>query len=136
MPETDTIPVSASTVSTGKGIRYIGNHCYAYSGNITDPSSGTAGSTALDFTTGAGYIIARVSILSDEVGGAGLYTRIELNGVSVFRLNLDSSSSGGFQFDNPFYMLIPPLTRFVLLVGANASVDFTAMITGRVYGAV
>ena len=34
MPETDTIPVSASVASTGLGIRYIGEHCYAYSGTI------------------------------------------------------------------------------------------------------
>jgi len=134
MAEAEGIPPTASVASVGPGIRYIGNHCYAYSGNITDASSGTAGSTALDFTTGAGYIQARVSIVSDEVSTAALYSKIELNGVNVFRLNIDSSSSGGFQFDNPFYMLIPPFTRFHLLVGANASVDFTAMITGRVYG--
>jgi hypothetical protein len=135
MAEAEGIPPTASVASVGPGIRYIGkNHCYAYSGVITDTGSGSAAATALDFTTGGGYIRARVTILSDETGGAGLYTKIELNGLNVFRLNIDSSSSAGVQFDNPFYMLIPPFTRFHLYVGANATVDFTAMISGRVYG--
>ena len=34
MPETDTIPVSASVASTGTGIRYIGDNAYAISGQI------------------------------------------------------------------------------------------------------
>ena len=127
-------PTSDLFAGPGLGIRYIGEHCYAYSGTVTDSSSGTAASVCLDFHTGAEYIEARVSILSDEVGGAGLYTRIELNGEVVFRQNIDSSSSGGHQYDNPFYMIIPPTTHFKLLVGANADVDFTAMLSGRVYG--
>ena len=56
MPETDTIPVSASVASTGPGIRYIGDHAYAYSGVITVNNTTT---TLLDFTTGVGYIVAK-----------------------------------------------------------------------------
>ena len=55
MPETDTIPVSASIASTGKGIRYIGSHAYAYSGSVGVDNNET---TLLEFTTGAGYITA------------------------------------------------------------------------------
>ena len=125
----------ASVVQSGKGIRYIGDHAYAYSGSVTDTDSGSPETTVLDFISGSGYIDARVSILSDESGAAALYTQIELNDVPVFILYGDASAVGSFQFDNPFYMLIPPFTRFHLKVGANATVVFTAMITGRVYGA-
>ena len=135
MTEADVIQPSASIASTGKGIRYIGNHCYAYSGLITDNDSGYAAITALDFTSGSGYIDAKLSILSDEYAGAVLLTEIQLNEHPVVRLNLDASGAGSYQFDNPFYLLIPPFTHFVLKVGANSTVIFTAMITGRVYGA-
>ena len=53
MPETDTIPVSASVASTGKGIRYVGTHAYAYSGSVGVDNNET---TLLEFTTGTGYI--------------------------------------------------------------------------------
>ena len=65
MPETDTIPVSASVASTGPGIRYIGDYAYAYSGLIeTDNTI----SNLLDFTTGAGIIQGRVQFNIDETG--------------------------------------------------------------------
>ena len=54
MPETDTIPVSAGIASTGKGIRYIGDHCYAYSGTF---QAATSAATMLSFTTGSGFIV-------------------------------------------------------------------------------
>ena len=56
MPETDTIPVSASIASTGKGIRYIGDHAYAYSGAVALDNT-TDENTYLEFTSGSGYIV-------------------------------------------------------------------------------
>ena len=58
MPETDTIPVSASVASTGKGIRYIGDYAYAYSGKIVINNETV---DFLDFTSGAGYIVAKLT---------------------------------------------------------------------------
>jgi len=129
-------PTNDLFAGTGLGLSYIGkDHCYAYSGLITDNDSGSPQISLLDFTSGSGFIDARLSILSDEVGGQSLYTLIELNDIGVFRLDGDSSGIGSFQFDNPFYMIIPPFTRFHLKVGSNSTVVFSAMITGRVYGA-
>jgi len=130
------------TTTTGRGLAVTspkliytedGKHCYAYSGLITDNDSGSPEITLLDFTTKSGYIDLRLSILSDETGAAALYTLIELNGVGVFRLDGDASGIGSFQFDNPFYMIIPPFTRFHLKVGSNSTVVFSAMVTGSVY---
>ena len=53
MPETDTIPVSASVASTGLGIRYIGDWAFALSGIIGVTNSET---TLLEFNSGAGLI--------------------------------------------------------------------------------
>jgi len=124
---------TGGTAGVGKGLNYVGEHVYAYSGIVTDAASGTASVSALDFRTGSGYIIAKLSILSDETGSAGLYTKIELNGENIFRLNIDATASGAHQFDNPFRLLIPAYSRFHLYVGSNDTVDFTAFIVGRVY---
>jgi len=126
---------NAQFASAGKGLSILGQHCYAYSGLITDNDSGSPTNTLLDFTTGDGYIDMRLSILSDETATAALYTLIELNGIGVFRLDGDASGIGSFQFDNPFYMIIPPFTHFHLKVGSNSTVVFSAMLTGRVYDA-
>ena len=56
MPETDTIPVSASVASTGTGIRYIGDYAYAYSGVISVVDGNET--ELLGFTTGSGVIVA------------------------------------------------------------------------------
>ena len=67
MPETDTIPVSASIASTGTGIRYIGDYAYAYSGIVQASGSDT---TALDFTTGSGVIVGvgYPTVNADQMG--------------------------------------------------------------------
>jgi len=129
-------PASGSSV-VGRGLSIIGppgkQHCYAFSGLITDNDSGSPQITLLDFTSGSAYIDAKLSILSDETGGQALYTLIELNDIGVFRLDGDASGIGSFQFDNPFHMIIPPFTRFHLKVGSNSTVVFSAMISGRVH---
>ena len=61
MPETDTIPVSASVASTGKGIRYIGDYAWALSGDIA--TSSTAYIEHLAFTTGSGFIVAEFNLI-------------------------------------------------------------------------
>ena len=63
MPETDTIPVSASVASTGKGIRYIGNHAYAYSGIVAVDTNLT---TLLDFSVDNNYIISKFQPFYDD----------------------------------------------------------------------
>ena len=68
MPETDVIPTSASVASTGPGIRYIGDHCYAMSGAITSTGSATGADTSyLNFVTGTGYIVAKIIWINDKL---------------------------------------------------------------------
>jgi len=46
---------------TGTGLTYVGDHCYAYSGEITSGTSGD--STMLDFSTGANSYIVGYSLV-------------------------------------------------------------------------
>jgi len=137
MPHTDVIPTSASTASTGLGIRYVGQHCYAISGTVTTASGAGAATTALlDFTTGSGYIVATVAAQNDETGGGTTYFSVKFNGGKVIDARWDSSSSAGIILDFPFPLVIPPLTRVEVLCGVGSGTNvFTSQIVGRVYGA-
>ena len=139
MPETDTIPVSASVASTGKGIRYIGDHCYAYSGLITTSAGNYV--TALDFTSGAGYIASHLELYVDDttpIGQNDAYGfKIEINGLTVCKLELDDRATPRTrQPHNDINFIIPPLSHVVIsLYAESAETNFgTFMLSGRVYG--
>ena len=140
MPETDTIPVSASVASVGKGIRYIGQHCYAYSGPI---EASTASPTALEFTSGSGFILADVIYsgcfnFTDPDNGLRGICVVQFNGVEVAATLTDSDAGNLNTGGVPMRILIPPLTTVLITVDANdnsASLHSTVALTGRVYGA-
>ena len=135
MTEADVIQPSASTASTGLGIRYIGQHCYAYSGEIF--VSGAGVTTGLEFTSGAGYIVAEFTATSDEIGGAQIFVDVLMNGVNVYALTWDvsgGSTTMGGMF--PIPIIIPPFTEIKTTQNTNTGDEtFTHLLTGRVYGA-
>ena len=137
MPHTDTTPVSASVASAGKSIRYIGNHVYANSGEVTVTN---AVGTLLEFVSGTGYIPAFWEVSYTQANGAVasedyafyLYFNDEL----IFSAGVNSSSSGAIR--NPLQILIPPFTK--VNISAQNQTGTTghlcyAILTGRVYGA-
>ena len=87
------IQPGASIAATGLGIRYIGEHCYAMSGSVTDAGSGSAATSCLDFTTGSGYIIATIAYASNSASTAqDEYIDISYNGQSVWAPRYTSST--------------------------------------------
>lgn len=139
MPHTDTIPVSAGIASTGEGIRYIGEHCYAYSGLYT--ASTTDNRIVLDFTTGSGYIIGRIQVNAAVDDDSGLYAMsfsiIKFNDVGIAILATSNSAIDG---PSVVYqpVVIPPLTRVTATLdneGTAADQYGSVTLTGRVYGA-
>ena len=141
MTEADDIQPSASIASPGLGIRYIGEHCYAFSGGV---GASTSEQTVLDFTTGSGYIVATLTMTGPiRMGTAQIhagYTR-------GYQLDLNSQTAGLYKVESvsedmpseiEVQILIPPFTHVVLSCVDNdthASYLGTANITGRVYGA-
>ena len=139
MPHTDTTPVSASIASTGKGIRYIGRHCYAFSGEIIVANATV---TCLDFTSGAGYIMADFiqSINASAIDQGQLFGfTIELNGVEVCKFEEHVRSMAGQEYIGlqKYEFLIPPLTHVTTKAYTDDSSNnpFFHTLTGRVYGA-
>jgi len=139
MPHTDVIPTSASTASTGLGIRYIGQHCYAFSGAF---GAATSTQTMFDFTSGSGYIVATLTMTAPVKMadiGLGYYRgwQLDFNSQTVGLYKAESSTE-----DMPTFIevqiLIPPFTAVVFTCidgGDNPTALGTANITGRVYGA-
>ena len=140
MTEADVIQPSASTASTGKGIRYIGNHVYAYSG--FQPAS-TAGNLVFEFTTGAGYIVgtfqfnAFIETQGDPTNGAIGSALIKFNGERVILLKTSGASETMPAFATS-EVIIPPFTDIVVYLDASeitATEEASINLTGRVYGA-
>ena len=138
MTEADVQP-SASIASVGKGIRYIGNRAYAYSGEF-----GTASTefTVLDFTTGSGYILgeftfnAAVRMALVDVGAICAFS-LQFNDEVISKVKIDTNDkdmqSQGYQ-----RVVIPPYTKVLVSVNCSedtASEKITVTFTGRVYGA-
>jgi len=137
MPETDAIPVSASIASTGKSIRYIGDHCYAYSGLY---AAAIAPVTILDFTTGSGMIVGEFELhgfVDDDAPGSrsSATAQINFNGEGIAIIATVAYRSPMF---DQLKVIIPPFTVVsVSLDAENDSPDRWGAITltGRVYGA-
>ena len=130
MPETDVIPTSASVASTGKGIRYIGDYAYAYSGIIGIPNSDT---TMLEFTSGSGILKANIHFYYTADSSVNMSYRVRLNNALI--LDYMVTGFGQDTNHNPNHLIIPPLTKVKISAeGASATTQQAVTLVGRVYG--
>jgi hypothetical protein len=136
----DPVQPSASVAATGLGIRYIGEHCYAYSGEVT-VTAGTSPITMLSFTTGSGYIVATIDFTLDQTNlssSAKWGWLIKLNDQTVLNYLTEVANTRANNDVDAITLLIPPLTKFEAQCqspdDAN-DIDFTVCVAGRVYGA-
>ena len=140
MAHTDVIPTSASVASTGKGIRYIGNRAFCFSG---ENQINTSAVEALSFTSGSGYIVG-----SFVFGGAIKYSDIGNGTINAWQVSFNDLVVALVKVatntdDQPamvtYDIIIPPQTRVKVEVkdSASTSAGFftTTTFTGRVYGA-
>jgi len=127
---------SASVAATGLGIRYISNHTYAYSGDVSVTGASSANTTLLNFITGSGYIKAEIQGFSTERGSAQLYLAVKLNDVLVVNAEFDAAGSNNAVLDFPIQLIIPPFTKTEVLVGieSGSTKKWSIIMTGRVYG--
>ena len=140
MTEADVIQPSASIASTGKGIRYIGNWAYAYSGRFTVT---TADQTQLLFTTGSGIINGLIqahgpiSEATPHIGRISTW-RINFNDLVIAYIKADTTDDFEGTTPNFVKVIIPPFTKVEVITDSNSTdADFfnAVTFTGRVYGA-
>ena len=133
-----TVQPEASVVQTGLGIRYIGEHCYAYSGAIAcGGSAGSADTSYLNFVTGSGYIVAKINWINQQTSGtADNFIQVNLNDISVFQGRMETGAESNHTNPKTLHIVIPPLTKFEFLFDTSADSHInTVVFTGRVYGA-
>jgi len=132
------IGTNAQFSGTGKGLVYVKDFCYAYSGVVTVDGTDDV---ALDFSTGKHIIDGKLQIqwLENGADGSDSYYNLELNG-EVIAGNLIGTGHGEprptMNPENWIPIIIPPLSRvrilFTMLSGGG-SVVLGSTFTGRVY---
>ena len=126
--------ISQGFTGTQKGLNYVGNHAYAYSGAILTSAGTSADTTCLLFTTGSEYI--HVDYLGFEDTETNVnrtrYMDIYLNGERIL-VGLWKNAQEMSQ-DQPVRLIIPPYTQFELKVGgADGGSNWSIILTGKVY---
>jgi len=130
---------NATFTGTQKGLSIIGDHCYAASGEI-NPNNSTL--TALHFTTGKQYIIAKIMWgvdMTDFDTGKDVGLFIKLNGILVYQVRGQLSLGGDFDGivgSVKVPILLTPLTDVEVEVSTTQAntVGQTVILHGRVYG--
>jgi len=139
MPHEASVQPEASTVSTGKSVRYIGTHIYGYSGEVSIGAVQSQDYDLLNFTSGAGYIVARYQPIQYNATNVvyDFQYKIFLNEILVYAFLVESANQ--YTPYQEVEILIPPVTRVRLTAAnpqADAAYNLGAILTGRVYGAV
>jgi hypothetical protein len=139
MAEAEGIPPTASTASTGLGIRYIGKvnrqYCYAYSG-LKNAGASSAEVSFLDFTTGEGFIVGLVQFFyaTDTVQDTDAIYRVKVNGLTIAQYIDTADVRQGWE--GFVRVNFPPFTHVEATIAMISTAQQQAVtLTGRVYDA-
>lgn len=134
----DPVQPEASVVQTGLGIRYVGEHAYAY--NTVESTQDAQ--TVLEFITGSGYIVFDAfftgpTYFPDPNTGRETNWQISLNGTVIATAHTDTSEAYIVQ-QAQLKFIAPPFTAVKIECDANDAPANpyinAAVLTGRVYG--
>ena len=134
MPAADVIQPSASIASTGKGIRYVSNWAYGYSGEISVANTELS---FLEFTSGSGIIVGKIQLGSKAAENEDYEFKIYFNEVVVFSNTFHQQGASYVDIANYIPIIIPPLTGVKVTLDNIADTDsrtWSVILTGRVYG--
>ena len=127
-------PVGGSNPSgTGATLNYIGNHAYAYSGDVSVDGSAT---TMVKLQTQGSYVVGTVQVGSSESGNDDIELILLLNNENIIVQSFSNTFSTSIQGYNEIEVLIPPFSTIELtlkVAGGNPPTICQAMFQGRVY---
>ena len=137
MPEGVGYASTNVVAGTGLDLNYIGDHCFAYSGEF--PTT-TSAQTTLDFQTGNKYIIFDAYFtgptqFSDPNTGREANWQVSLNGIVVATVHTDTSE-GDVLTQPQLRFLAPPYTTVKIEVDGNdgaSGYKNCVMLTGKLY---
>jgi len=135
---TEAVPANATIATTGLGIRYIGSHAFAFSGEF---NTTTSSQIALQFQTQSGYILFNAYFtgptqFSDPNTGREANWQVSFNDIVIATAHADTSEGDILQ-QPQLKFLAPPFTNIKIEVVGNDSAALMkncALLTGRVYG--
>jgi len=123
----------ANTVNpsgTGSGINYVGNHAYAYSGNV---SVDDAIKTLLQFNTQNNYVMANIQMEYFDASSDNIKFVVKINDEEVCVGIITSRTDNWY---NDLQVLIPPYSDVVVTGLNNSSSSARGVgvtLTGRNY---
>ena len=114
-----------------KGLTVIGKHCYAYSGIKQVTGSAT---TFVKFTTGKGYIVAKVQPINFTATTDNVTFEIKFNGQTIQQA--ETTSSRDYTPYDVIHLVIPPLTEVDIILDnvSGGTHNAGVAVTGEVYG--
>jgi hypothetical protein len=125
---------AANPAGVGKtNLNYIGKHAYAYSGivNVSDAQF----QTILKFDTSNAYLLAKVSVHTEENNSNNNDWQFKLNDEIIIQTEFDNTRSEQYpSFARAVGFLIPAFSNFELLCKMTTGPkDWTAVLTAEVY---
>ena len=127
------VEVTNTFPGVSQGLQYIGDYCYAYSGEYDVSNSET---TLINTVTGSGIINGQAQFGYGEQTGEDFRYLIYFNDLVI--MNQVVSGTTDTPIGPMFYaLIIPPYTKVKMtaenLSSSNAR-EQTALVTGRIYG--
>jgi hypothetical protein len=111
-------------------------HAFAYSGIKTIAEA--AFTNALEFDTGSYYLIAELSVDTDDNSTNNHSWNLYYNNTAIVTMGGDNSRRNvDYDFGRPIKLIIPPFTNFKLEGKMNtADIDWTIVLTADVKGTI
>jgi len=124
---------SSNPVGVGTSLNIVGDHIF---GNNFSVIAGGTDFTVFDHTNGAYYAIVEIAAGRNMKSGAEITTTINIDGEDSYVAKLDNGASNTLTmpFGTPMKVLIPPYSRFKLIIRADDADDNVGVVvTGRIY---
>ena len=128
---------NATFTGPQQGLTVIGNHCYAYSGEVQVANSFV---NLLKFTTPEVLCVVKFNrmYMEDEPAGDDYTWRVYLNGNVIYQtLMYSNAGNAGQAIGSGITLIIPPLTEVIVdvkNVSDGSTNNVGASIVGEVYG--
>ena len=126
-------PVGDSFTGPAEALEVIGDHAYAYSGNVGTTSSNT---TMLKFTTGNYYFVGGLEMHGNfaTIAANNTNIRIVMNNSEIVETT-NTTQQDSTLFDFPIQIIIPAYTEVEVTFSQaqGTTIDMQATLVGRIY---
>ena len=118
---------------TGTILNYVGNHAYAYSGDVSVDGNAT---TMVKMQTQNSYVVGTIQVGSTESGNDDIALGLLMNSENILTQTFSNTFSTSIEGYNEIEILIPPFSTIELtlkVIGGSPPTVCQAMFQGRVY---